>query len=423
MGKQVRAPITKRAVDGMKPGDRLVDADVRGFVARCLPSGVVTYGLRYRDRATGKQRWLALGLHGQITPEEARRLAKQHAGAVAAARDPQAERQEARAAIVRAAVTKTVNGVLDDFLKRHVRKSRLRTADEIESVLKRLVRPEIGHHPVYALRRVQVVEMLDRIEDRVSARQADKALAIIRKAFSWYATRDGEFNTPIVPGMARTKLRDLSRDRILTDDEIRVLWGVLGGMNPVYGRILQMLLRTGQRLNEVAALTWLEIEPDSTAWTIPAHRYKTKLAHSLPIIPAVTALLGERPEAITAKNQFVFSTTRGAAPFSGFSRAKANLDAAIALVAKAEGRDPPPAWRVHDLRRTARSLMARAGVSADHAERVLGHAQPGVAGIYDRHAYEAEKRSALVRLNALIDRILNPHANVTPLERGGKQAS
>jgi integrase len=413
-----RKAITKRSVDAMKPGELLADVEVRGFVARRLPSGVITYGFRYRDRATGKRRWMALGLHGQITPDQARDLAKKHAGAVASHRDPQAELQEARAVAAATGPGKTVDALLDEFLARHVRKGGLRTADEIESLLTRHVRPRIGQRPIYELRRSEIVEMLDAIEDEISARTADKALSILRKAFNWYAPRDDQFNSPIVRGMARTKLRELSRDRILADDEIREIWAALSAVNPVYARIVQGLLRSAQRLNEVARLTWEEVDAKGEAWTVPADRYKSKVAHTVPIVPPVALLLGERPKAVTKKNQFVFSTTGGAAPFSGFSRAKAALDKAIAAARRKAKQKPMPAWRLHDLRRTARSLMARAGVHADVAERVLGHLQPGVKGIYDRHAYLDEKREALTRLNSLIDRILEPPAeNVIPLER------
>lgn len=413
-----RKAITKRAVDALKPGELLADTEVRGFVARCLPSGVITYGFRYRDKTTGNRRWLGLGLHGQVTPEEARSLAKQHAGAVASRRDPQAELQEARAAAAGAGQGKTVDALLDEFLARHVRKAGLRTADEIESTLTRQVRPRIGQKGIYQLRRSEVVEMLDEIEDAVSARTADKVLGHLRKAFNWYAPRDDQFNSPIVRGMARTKLRDLSRSRILTDDEIREVWAALPAVNPVYSRIIQTLLRTAQRLNEVARLEWLEVEPEGEAWTVPAERYKSKVPQTVPILPPVAALLGERPGTVTNRNRFVFSNTGGTAPFSGFSRAKRALDAAIAKRRQQAKQKPMPAWRLHDLRRTARSLMARAGVHADIAERVLGHLQPGVQGIYDRHAYLDEKRVALEKLNVLIDRILEPPAaNVLPLER------
>src|SRR3954471_5169224 len=127
--------ITKRQVDALLPGDLIVDEEVRGFVARKLPSGAVTYGFRYRDKKTNKRRWLGLGLHGSITAEQARNLAKKRAGEVADSRDPPAELEASRAetARVERAEANTVNEVVDRFLEEYVRGSDgLRSADQIE---------------------------------------------------------------------------------------------------------------------------------------------------------------------------------------------------------------------------------------------------------------------------------------------------
>lgn len=419
-GCTMRKAITKRAVDALAPGAYLIDTDVRGFVARCLPSGVVTYGFRYWNRSTGRRRWIALGIHGTITPDDARKVATKYAGAVADNRDPLAERVESRAEAARLESAKTVGDVLDEFMARYARKIGLRTADEIESSFARHVRPRIGDRPIHDLRRSQIVEMLDAIEDQGSARLADKVLAQIRKAFNWWAARDELFNSPIVRGMSRTKLKDLTRARFLSDDEIRQLWEALDGFRPdAYGRIVRVLMLTGARLKEVAWLRWDEIEDD--AWTIPASRYKAKIDHTLPILPVVKALIGNRPD---KRAEYVFSTRKGATPFSGFSKAKIALDGKINEVRKKAGQKPMADWRIHDLRRTARSLMSRAGVVTDIAERVLGHVLPGVRGVYDRHAYLDEKRMALKKLDRIFGVVLNPPVgNVVNLSQAQKSSA
>jgi integrase len=416
----VRKQVTKRAVDALKPGEYLVDTEVRGFVARCLPSGVLTYGFRYWNRATARRRWIALGIHGTITPDEARTVARKYAGAVADNRDPLAERVESRAEAARIASTKSVNDVLDEFLTRYVRKNRLRSADEIESSFRRHVRPWIGVGPIYGVRRTDIIEMLDAIEDNGSARLADTVLAQVRKAFNWWASRDEQFNSPIVRGMARTKLRDFSRHRILTDDEIRQVWKAFDGFQPeAYERIGRVLMLTAARLNEIARLRWDEI--GDGVFNIPAERHKAKTNHTLPILPAVAGLIGTRPD---KRAEFVFSTRKGTTPFSGFSKAKKALDRRINSLRDDAGLEPIPDWRIHDLRRTARSLMSRAGVVSDIAERVLGHVLPGVRGVYDRHGYIDEKREALARLGTLMERILEPPAeNVVELAPKKKTVS
>jgi hypothetical protein len=122
----MKAKISKRLVDALRPGEFASDSEIKGFVVRRLTSGTVTYGYRYRNLA-GQQRWLPLGLHGQITPDQARALAKKRAGEVADDRDPIVER-----AGVRAVASRTVDAVLDDFMARYVRKQALRSRAEIE---------------------------------------------------------------------------------------------------------------------------------------------------------------------------------------------------------------------------------------------------------------------------------------------------
>ena len=254
----MQGKITKAAVDALKAGDILADTEVKGFVARCLPSGVVTYGLRYR--VAGKQRWLALGLHGRVTPDKARRLAKKGAGEVAVNRDPAGER-EAEDARAKAASANTVNVLLDAFLERHVRKN-LRSAGEVERVFNKYVRPRIGDKSIYQLRRGDIVEMLDAIEDENGPVMADRTLAHVRKAFNWQAARDDTFVPPIVPGMARTTTAERARKRVLDDQEIRDLWKALdtADVPSCYPAFVRALLLTAQRRSEVSGMAWGEIE-------------------------------------------------------------------------------------------------------------------------------------------------------------------
>jgi integrase len=191
-----------------------------------------------------------------------------------------------------------------------------------------------------------------------------------------------------------------SRDRVLSDDELRQLWPALDNAGK-FGEVLKLLLLTGQRRSEVTGMAWAEIEPDGT-WTIPGERYKTGKVHSVPLSAAALDIIGRQPRT----SEYVFRSRWGG-PFRNYSKTKIDLDRTV----------PLPHWTLHDLRRTARTLMARAGVRPDIAERVVGHAQGGVLGVYDRHSYEAEKRDALEKLTAMIERILNPPGeNVVPLE-------
>jgi integrase len=276
-------------------------------------------------------------------------------------------------------------------------------------VLERHVYPTLGHRPIVEIQRSEIVRLLDKIEDRSGATMADRTLAVVRKIMNWHASRSDDFRSPIVKGMARTKPSELARERVLTDDELRKVWAVNNG---VFGSFIRFLLLTGARRNEASEMQWSEI--DGGDWMLPAARNKTKFDLVRPLSNAAQALLEELPGPQVAgaksKTAWVF-TSDGATPISGFSKFKAAFD-------KASG---TKGWTLHDLRRTARSLMSRAGVPTDHAERCLGHVIGGVRGVYDRHEYHPEKAQAFEALAAIIDRIVSgAQAGVVQL-RGRKQ--
>jgi integrase len=267
--------------------------------------------------------------------------------------------------------------------------------------------------------------MLDEIADENGPRMADLALAYLRKCLNWYEVHghDDDFKSPIVRGMARLKPSDRERERVLSDDEIRDLWTSADSVSepaclPAY---VKTLLLTATRRGETADMATSELEGD--LWTIPAARYKTKRDHVIPLSTAALDLIRTAAPAKPARNaHFVFSTTDGAVAFAGFSKGKTALDKAIAELREREGRAPMEEWCFHDLRRTARTLLARAGIRDDIAERCLGHVIKGVEKVYNRYAYLDEKRAAFEALAALVSRILNPTANVEELASRRGQA-
>jgi integrase len=202
--------------------------------------------------------------------------------------------------------------------------------------------------------------------------------------------------------MARTKPKERARSRTLNDQELRDVWKALDTAKvpkpfPAFVRALLLLC---QRRDEVSRMAWQEIDGD--IWEIPAERYKTGLPNAVPLSKAVRKLIGT-PQ----KTGFVF-TSDGAHPLSGYSKAKKKLDTEIAKLREQDGREPMPGWTLHDLRRSGRSLMSRAGVPADHAERCLGHVIGGVRATYDRYTFLPQKKAALEKLAALVETILNP---------------
>jgi integrase len=416
----MRGKISKTAIDKLRVGQFITDTNPVGFTARRLPSGRITYGYRFRDKTSGKQHWLGIGLHGEITPDQARKKALKVAGEVRDGGTPVSA--AAVAARRRQAAGITVDAVLDDFLTRYVRKGAngqpkgLRSADEIERVFRVYVRPRLGGKAIHDLARSDIVKLLDEVEDAGAPVMADRTLAHLRKALNWYATRDEKFNTPIVKGMARTKPNERARKRVLDDQEIRDLYAALGDLDgeapACFPAFVRTLFLTGTRLRMASDMTWDEIEDHG--WTVPGARNKGGREHLVPLTDTVTGLLGER------RKGFVFSSDGGKTAFKGFSKAKAALDAKLAELRKRDGRKPMPHFTFHDLRRTARSLMSRAGVPSDHAERVLGHVIAGVRGVYDRHEFANEKRDALEKLAALVERILRPSESVVSFPKRRK---
>jgi hypothetical protein len=302
-----------------------------------------------------------------------------------------------------------VNAVLDLYLQR--RGKDLRRVDVVRSVFDRLVRPAIGAADIHELKRSHIIKMLDGIADENGPVMAERCKAYLGAAFNWYQTRDEDFTSPIVRGLTYAKTSERARDRILDDDEIRTLWAALPAIQRprCSEQLVKFLLLTATRRAEAMQMRWDEISHDGT-WTIPGRRYKTGKDHVIPLTLAMRELIG-KPPADTAKFPYVFSAGDGSKPFSR----DGDLMKVVRGKMKSDNLPDLPSWRLHDLRRTARSLMSRAGVPSDHAERALGHVMGGIRGTYDRHEYLEEKKKAFEALDALLDRILKPTDKVTEL--------
>jgi integrase len=315
--------------------------------------------------------------------------------------------------------------VAEEWLRRYVAKRRLRSRREIERQLRTYIYPEWERKDFFEIRRAEVNALLDRIEDKHGAPQhgapqADAVLATIRSICNWYATRDENYSTPIVKGMKRDtrKADERKRDRVLNADEIRAVWRAADQVG-TFGAIVKLALLTGQRREKVATMRWADLQNGD--WVIRTEPGEKGNGGRLRLLGAAHDIVEAQPR--IEGNPYVFAgsprgrrartASREEPPaFNSWSKRKAQLDAAL---------PPMPHWRVHDLRRTARSLLARAGVSRDVAEHLLGHAIPGVEGVYNRYDYYDEKLNALAKLEALLDEIVNPapqDRKVVPIHAG-----
>jgi integrase len=260
--------------------------------------------------------------------------------------------------------------------------------------------PTLGSKQIADIKRSDVSELLVTIKDHSDGGPsiAHSVLAFLSKLFNWYAVngRNNAFQNPIARGMSPIKPKKRAGKRVLSDQEIRDVWAVLDkaereaikDLPPCFARLVRTLLLTAGRRSEAAKAGWPEVEYlrrsdfEGDVLTIPAARMKGKQDHAVPLTPRVLALFGQRPKAADVKNYpFVFSTDYGKTPFSGYSKGKEALDNEIAKLRKTDGRDPMPPWQLsRDVRRTARTLLARAGVRPDISERVLAHVIPGRRG-------------------------------------------
>lgn len=365
----------------------------RGFGVVVTAGGTKSFVLNYRVGAI--QRRYTIGRWPDWSALRAVREARGLRQRIDRGEDPLAVRVAAKALAdppVEAPAERTIADMLNDFVRLHVEK-RLRRPDNYTAAFERLVKPAIGSVPVYTLRRSHIATMLNEIAGDV---MADRALAYFTSALNWQAAQDDEFTPPRLTGLRRVK-GGQGRERVLDDAEIRAIWRAAERAG-TFGAVVRFLLLTGQRRGDVYGMAWGEL--DGSTWTIPAARYKTGRDHVVPLSKAARAIIEAQPR----NGPLVFSGRDGK-PLSTGGNRKRLFDKAITTA----GGTPLQPWTVHDLRRTARTLMGRSDVRPDIAERVVGHAVGNaVAQIYDRHRYLDEKRDALEALAAMIERILQP---------------
>jgi integrase len=390
-----RKTLSGRGVAALKPRAAryaLPDPELRGHYVRVQPSGAKSFVTVARN-PDGKQIWVTIGPADVMGIDEARTKARDVI-----------ERVRAGMPAVEAKAD-TFADVAANWLRRHVEPNGLRSRKEIVRLLERHILPAWREREFIAIRRSEVALLLDHVEDKHGARAADYVLNIVRSIGNWFATRHDDYTPPIIRGMRRQNPHAQARARILGDAEIATIWKVAES-NGTFGGIIRIALLTAQRRTKVAAMKWSELSIDSE-WTIPKEPREKDSAGTLVLPDAAVDIIRARDR--MGSNPYVFGG-RGDGPFRGFSQAKAAFDAKLHA-------DVSP-WVLHDLRRTARSLMSRAGVRPDIAERVMGHAIAGVEGVYDRHSYRDEKADALRRLSGLIETILNPpKRNVRPIRK------
>jgi integrase len=325
--------------------------------------------------------------------------------------------EEVRVFDVAAALTSIKAGsfkeVAENWFKRHV-EGKLRSERELRRHLEKYVYPDLAQHQFAEIRRSHITGLLDKIEDKNGKCQADAVLATIRGIMGWYQSRDDNYTSPIAKGMRRDKRRPdaKSRKRILDDEEIRAVWSAASELGGSFGAIMKLCLLTAQRREKIAQMRWGDVDEEKGIWIIATEDGEKGNPGVLHLPQMAVDIISPHPALVG--NPYVFASARSRkCHFNSWSQGKRELDELLPVM---------PHWVIHDLRRTARSLMSRVGVQTEIAERVLGHKQPGIIAVYDRHKYEDEMGKALRRLEAEIERIVNPEeAKVVALPVSGRR--
>lgn len=388
--------LTTKSVENMKadPAKRVEvpDPALSGLYLVVQPSGGKSWALRYRF--AGQPKKLTLGKWPIMGLAEARAAAGDAIEAVEHGRDPSAQKKATKAARLEASLSErdTIKVLAGQFYTRHL--SGLKSGDHARQFLDRFIIPAWGSRDIHDITRRDVIDLLDEIADSGRLTTANRVLAHARKFFNWCVERDVIEVAPTAG--VKPPAKETSRDRVLTDDEIRWFWAACEKLGQPWGPLGQVLLLTGQRLNEAAKMT--EGEVRGTLWHLPSARTKNARAHDVPLSDAAQRVL-TGVERVKSGSGYFF-TTNAKTPVSGFHKARIHIAEQMEAIAAEERSEAVaiPKWGFHDLRRTAATGMARLGIPVRVTEAVLNHVSGtggGIVAVYQRHDFADEKRQAL----------------------------
>jgi integrase len=404
-----------------------VDSEVPGLCFRVTASGARSWLIRYRVKGQPGQRYSVPGPYPTVSLAAARQRAREIIAAAKRGEDL-AEDERKRAAAAAATKPDTVANVAEEFIRRSL-EGRDRAASYVSATRRMFdehMLPRWRARDIRSITRRDVVALLDSIVDDGKPVLANRVLAAARAMFNWAIRRGIVDASPAA--LVERPAEEKARERALSAEEIAVLWPVFAGLGYPFGPFFQMALATGQRRDEVARMRWADIDVSERTWTLSGTQTKARRAHAVPLSPIAWEILikakdaarslGEGSVTKAGQSAYVFTTT-GTTPISGYGKAKARVDSMVAK-ARTEARlDPLAPWTIHDLRRTTASGLGKLGASRFIISRVLNHADSSVTGIYDRHAYLAEKRHALESWGTYLSNLVRPlGANVVELRTG-----
>jgi integrase len=398
--KLTKTSIAALAIPPGKKDHFVWDDNLPGFGVR-LRGETARWIVQYRVGA--QQRRESLGDVRKVEIEAARKIARQRFAQAELGTDPVAERDKARA---QAAVRLTLAEVTRRYLNAKADIVRPNTYVQARLHLEQYWQP-LANKPIDTIKRADVAARLQELIAERGRTAAARARGNLSALFGW-AMREGlcEHNPVIHTNDPAEGIE--ARDRVLSDQELAIVWRACGDGD--FGQIIKLLILTGCRREEIGGLKWSEIDLETGLMTIPGTRTKNHKAHVLGLPTFAVDILKSVPK--REGREFLFGG--GSTGFNAWSYAAAAMHVRIV---QAEGKTLPH-WTLHDLRRTVRTGMGKLGIAPHIAERVLNHVKGGVEAIYDRHRYEGEIMTALVIWTEHVLAVVEERsANATSLRR------
>jgi integrase len=380
------------------PGKRVELFDgpggVPGLALRITERGIKSWSVYYR--VGGRLRRLTLGRFPELGLAETRRKARAALEQADRGVDPAGPPERRRG-------QDTVASVCADYVRLYQRRNKLRRVADVQRMLRGAVLPVLGARPIRSITRREVLDLVDEIAARAPV-MANRVQSLLKRVFAWALNREIVEINPLL-GL-RPPAKERERARVLTDAELAAVWRAADEIGWAFGPITQLLALTGARRREVAGMRWSELDLERGTWTKPGERTKSSREHALPLAAAAVDLIARLPR--VDGDDLVFPSRLGTGAVSGFSGAKARLDALSGV----------QDWTHHDLRRALASGLGRLGHAPHVVQEVLGHSQAAVLGVtsrYQRHRYEKEVRQALEDWAAHVAHVVAGGAKVIQL--------
>ena len=389
----------------------LRDDEVRGLLLRVYTSGARTWMLAYRRQEDNRRRFMKLGAYPGISINRARALAEGEVARIAEGDDPLCEREERQAG----GMVETVATLAKQYLRSYARQYKRPASYAMDRwQLDTYVLPRWGSRPVEQVTKDDVRKLLNDLADgRLAARGKPTKVAprnlraLLSKIFEWGIERGSLAANPVagtkLPDRVREHLRKGGKDRVLSDEEIGMLWEALDALDadarrrklaPVSAAAFRLILLTAQRPGEVFTMRWRDIE-DGVWWVIPAEVAKNGEANRVYLSPQALAIL-DGLSGNTSGSPWVLESPRK--PGTHLTTIKTAMQGILK-------RTDMRLWSPHDLRRTAASKMRAMGVSRRVVQGILNHKDRSVTAIYDRYGADPEKQQALTDWGRRVEEI------------------